>query len=163
VAKTVELQKLPTSVIVAKLGLQPDGRVHKWFTNTCALHMDKYVPFSEGTLAETVVVGGTTTSNVTTDEIIYDTPYAHYMYMGEVYVDPEYGVGAFPIKDKEGNIKGFYSRKDVKKIPSGRNIIYNDSMHSEAGPYWDKRMWTAEKDEVVKEVEEYMWRNADGL
>lgn len=161
---SAKLEMQPASVIKLKLGLENGGPVHKFFTNTCALHMDKYVPMDEGTLAETVVVNSTTTSNVTTDEIIYDTPYAHYMYEGVVYVDPVYGVAAFPIIDKEGNLQGFYSRKNVTKIPSSRQIDYSDEKHTEAGPHWDKRMWSAEKDTVVKEVEDYMWRNAkDGL
>lgn len=154
----MELKMKPTSVIKANLGLENGGRVHKFFTQTCAIHMDKYVPFNEGNLAKSVVINGITTSNVTTDEIIYDTPYAHYMYEGIVYVDPEFGIGAFPIKDKEGNLQGFFSRKGVDKVPSLRQINYSDAMHTEAGPHWDKRMWSAEKDDIVEEVEKYMWR-----
>lgn len=112
----------PTSVIKARLGLEPNGKVHKWFTNTCALHMDKYVPWDTGALAETVVVNGTTTSNVTTDTITYEQPYAKYVY--------------YDIRD-------------------GKELNYQTDVHENAGPYWDKRMWSAEKDIVVKEVQNY--------
>ena len=112
----------PTSVIKARLGLEPNGKVHKWFTNTCALHMDKYVPWDTGSLAETVVVNGTTTSNVTSDTITYEQPYAKYVYYG---------------------------------IRDGKELNYQTDVHENAGPYWDKRMWSAEKDIVVKEVQNY--------
>lgn len=68
----------PTSTIKAKLGIEPNGRVHKFFTNTCYKHMDKYVPrragSDGGTLRETV--------DIQTDSITYQTPYARYQYYG---------------------------------------------------------------------------------
>ena len=33
----------PTSVIKARLGIEPNGRVHSYFTKRCYTHMDKYV------------------------------------------------------------------------------------------------------------------------
>ena len=72
----------PTSVIKARLGLEPNGRVQKYFTNECAKAMDKFVPFDEGTLAETVIQEGVPTENVTTDTITYQTQYAKVVYYG---------------------------------------------------------------------------------
>lgn len=71
-----------TSQIKARLGLEPNGRVQKFFTNSCAKHMDKYVPMDEGTLAETVIIDGQPTRNVATDTITYTQPYARYVYYG---------------------------------------------------------------------------------
>lgn len=68
--------------IIANFGLGKNGDVHKFFTNTCALHMDKYVPYDEGTLANSVVQGGVVTSNVDVDSITYDQEYASYVYNG---------------------------------------------------------------------------------
>ena len=65
----------PTSVIKARLGLNPpDGSVQKFFTNTCAKHMDKYVPYKRGTLASYHIEGY---------YIIYDPLYARYQYEGK--------------------------------------------------------------------------------
>lgn len=64
----------PTSMIKRNLGIDPSGPFQKWFTNTCALHMDKYVPYDEGILANTVIIG--------TNTITYDQPYALYQYYG---------------------------------------------------------------------------------
>ena len=66
--------------IIANFGLGKNGDVHKFFTNACALHMDKYVPYDEGTLANSVVQGGVVTSNVDVDSITYDQEYASYVY-----------------------------------------------------------------------------------
>lgn len=64
----------PTSRIKARLGLEPNGRVQKFFTNSCYKHMDKYVPYREGNL-RTIV-------DVQADKIIYESPYARYQYNG---------------------------------------------------------------------------------
>ena len=113
----------PTSVIKARLGLNPGGKAHKFFTQTCAIHMDKYTPFRTGTLATTVINGGKTTANVKTDKIIYAQKYAIYVYKG---------------------------------TRNGKPMNYRVDKHPLAGPYWDKRMWSAEKNKVIKEVQDYI-------
>ena len=111
----------PTSVIKARLGIEPNGRVQKFFTNTCAKHMDKYVPRREGTLAETVIIDGQPTRNVTADTITYTQNYAKYVYNG------------------------------ISK--SGKPLNYTTPG---TGDHWDERMKSAEMQDVVKEVQEYI-------
>lgn len=114
----------PTSVIKANLGIEPNGKVQKFFTQTCAIHMDKYVPFDTGILAGTVVKGNVTTSNVTDDQIIYDQEYAHYVYEG------------------------------ISK--NGKPLVYHTDKHPYAGKHWDKRMVSAEMQDIVKEVQDFI-------
>ena len=64
----------PTSEIKARLGIEPNGKVQKFFTNTCYKHMDKYVPMDEGNL-RTIV-------DIRPDSITYESPYARYQYYG---------------------------------------------------------------------------------
>lgn len=64
----------PTSVIKARLGLEPNGRVQKFFTNTCYKHMDKYVPQDNGDL-RTIV-------DIQSNSITYEQEYAEYQYRG---------------------------------------------------------------------------------
>ncbi len=114
----------PTSQIKARLGIEPNGRVQKFFTATCAKKMDKYVPFDEGTLAETVIIDGQPTRNVTENTITYEMPYARYVYYG------------------------------ISK--NGKPLNYHTDKHPLAHKYWDKEMWSAEKQDVVKEVQNYV-------
>lgn len=109
------LKMQPTSVIKANLGIEPNGRVHKFFTATCRRYMDKYVPMDTGILAGNVTL--------TANSITYEQPYAHYQYMG------------------------------ISK--SGKPLNYSPDKHPLAGSQWDKRMWTAEGQQVVQEVQNH--------
>ena len=57
--------------IKSKLDLD---KAQKFFTNTCMVHLDKYLSYDTGTLADTVVS--------TENQIIYDQEYASYVYYG---------------------------------------------------------------------------------
>jgi len=105
----------PTSQIKARLGIEPNGRVQKFFTNTCYKHMDKYVPKDEGNL-RTIV-------DIQPDSITYESPYAKYQYYG--------------------------MRED------GSHVVKNYTTPG-TGTYWDKRMVSAEMQDVVKEVQDYV-------
>lgn len=72
----------PTNKIIVNLGLEKNGQVHKFFTQECARRMERFVPYREGTLSETVIINGQPTSNVLDDKIIYDQEYAKYVYYG---------------------------------------------------------------------------------
>lgn len=105
----------PISQIKAELGIEPNGRVQKFFTNTCYKHMDKYVPMDKGDL-RTIV-------DIQPDSITYESPYAKYQYHG-IRED-----GTHPVQH--------YTTPGT-------------------GPYWDKRMVSAEMKNVVKEVQDYV-------
>lgn len=66
----------PISKIKADLGINVNGKVQKFFTNSCYNHMDKYVPKDTGNL-RTIV-------NIENDSITYESPYAHAQYIGEI-------------------------------------------------------------------------------
>ena len=68
----VELE--PISVIHTQIGVDPDGKVTRFFTETCYKAMDKYVPKDFGTLRTVVTVGK--------NFITYEMPYAEYQYKG---------------------------------------------------------------------------------
>lgn len=69
----------PTSVIKARLGIEPNGRVQKFFTSTCYKHMDKYVPMSNLPSAGNL----RTIVDIESDSITYESPYASYQYYGK--------------------------------------------------------------------------------
>lgn len=106
----------PTSVIKAELGIEPNGKAQKFFAMSCYKHMDKYVPYDTGNLSLIV--------DVMPNRIIYESPYAHYIYEG------------------------------VSK--SGKPLNYKKDKHPFATKQWDKKMWSAEKDDITKEVADYI-------
>lgn len=130
----MSLKLQPTSVIKANLGLTESGVVQKYFQNTCYRYMDKYVPYDEGHLREKVDLSNP-------KYIIYNMPYAHYIYTGILYVDPV--------------TNSSWARKDVKKIPTGKTLKYHTTG---TGHHWDKLMMTAEGKDVVREVQEFFNR-----
>lgn len=116
----------PASIIKARLGIQPGGKVQSFFTDTCAKAMDKYVPMDTGSLAETVVINGQINrSNVTANTITYNQEYAKVVYYG---------------------------------IRNGKPINLHTDKHSKASHYWDKVMWSAEGQDIVRQVQNYINR-----
>lgn len=121
----------PIGTIIANLGVGDDGEVHAFFTSTCAKAMDKYVPYDNGDLAETVIKDGQPTENVTVDTITYAQPYAHYVYNG------------------------------ISK--SGKPLNYQTDKHELATHHWAEKMVTAEGEDVVRQVQNYIdWRLKNG-
>lgn len=101
----------PISVIKANLGIEPNGRVQRFFTDVCYKRMDKYVPKDVGNLRNIVTK--------TARSITYESPYAHAQYVGFT----------------KGPIRNYTT--------------------AGTGPYWDKRMWSAEGNDVVREVQKF--------
>lgn len=131
----------PVSEIKANLGIEPNGKVQAFFTNSCYKHMDKYVPMDLGNLRTNV--------DVQSDSITYESPYARYQYYGKKMVMPN-GKSAYYNPDY-----GFWSEKGEKKTLTNEDIVYHTPG---TGSYWDKRMVSAEINDVVKEVQEYISR-----
>lgn len=132
----------PISKIKANLGINLNGRVAKFFTDTCYNHMSKYVPKETGVLRTNVDKGA--------DYITYKSPHARYHYRGKKMV-MENGKSAYYSSDY-----GFWSAKGKPKILTNEDLVYHTAG---TGPYWDKRMVSAEMQEVTKEVQEYVYGN----
>lgn len=67
----------PVNVIKLDLGIDAGGKVQKFFTDTCAIYMDKYIPMDTGNLRDNITKGAT--------YITYESPYAHAQYVGMVH------------------------------------------------------------------------------
>ena len=105
----------PISEIKVNLGINPNGRVQRFLTDTCYKHMDKYVPMKDN-LLRTVV-------DIRENTITYEMPQAHYQYVG--------------------------MRED------GSHKIKHYTTPG-TGPYWDRRMVSAEINDVVQEVQDFI-------
>ena len=133
------LIRQPDSVIIADLGLQYGGPAHAFFTEECYKAMDKYVPYEFGDLRSNV--------DVQTDKIVYESPYARYMYYGKKMVMSN-GKSAFYNPDY-----GFWSKKGEPKTLTDEDLIYHTAG---TGPYWDKVMWSAEGKDITRRVQRYV-------
>ena len=125
----------PTSVIKTQLGIQPGGRICKYAVHRCRVRMNNYVPSggSRFGLRQNV--------SETSDAVIYKSPYAHYIYEGILYVDPETGSS--------------WARKDVIKVPTSKMLKYHTPG---TGRHWDKLMLSAEKQELIDDIQRQIRR-----
>lgn len=103
----------PTSVIITKLGLEPDGSVMRFFQDTCYKAMDKFVPKDKGNLRTIVDLSNPS-------YIVYESPYARYQYYG--------------IRDDGTHEVQYYTTDGT-------------------GTYWDKKMWSARKSDIIRQVQ----------
>ena len=133
---TIKMQ--PVSVIEARLGLEPNGRVRRAFAEICKAHMDKYVPKRNGILRGSArIING--------QDILYNTSYAHYIYTGKKYV-MDNGKSSY-----YSPTYGFWSKPGVAKHDSGEPLHYRDGTS-----YWDRAMWSAEKEECLQELNNFI-------
>ena len=110
---------------IKALGLEEKGRIENLCANEILRLSDPYVPFDQGTLRDS---GHIENGN----EVVWSTPYAHYMWEGIVYEDPDLHCAGFPTEN------GWRSRKGVAKVPTDRSMEYSNG--SLRGPHWVERM-----------------------
>lgn len=125
-AKVLTVKLKSKDAILKNHNLENKGKIHAFFTATCAKYMDRYVPYRSGDLATTVIENGEPTINVKEDTITYMQPYATYQYNG-IRQD-----GTHPINEDNRT----------------------RSMHPDATSHWDNVMMSIHRTEIVKQVQE---------
>ena len=120
-----------------KRGLTTGGKVQKVVDSEVLRYCDPKVPFATGTLKNSAI----TASAVGDGLLVYATPYARYLYYGEVY-GPN-----IPIFEG-GELAGFFS--PPHKYPTGRPLTYNGA--PDRGAYWFERAMAEHKDDVIREA-----------
>ncbi len=96
---------------IRALGVEERGRlVEKCAEEILRLSGD-YVPFKDGHLLKNGVVENGR-------DVVWDEPYAHYLWEGIVYEDPDLHCAGFQTDN------GWRSKKKVKKIPTERSLKY---------------------------------------
>ena len=104
-----------------------------------------YVPFETGTLANSPW----TASEPGSGQVIYNTPYARYLYYGQVY-GPN-----IPFFDDDSEIPTYFrSPAGKKKHPTGRPLTYSQDLNPQAGPFWFDRMRGDHLEDIVEEVQD---------
>ena len=105
------------------------NKAQEFIDSECMRLMVPYTPRRNGMLEESVKLG----TVIGSGELRYLSPYARYLYSGEVY-GPN-----IPIFEGE-QLVGFFSPPGQKKHPTGREMQYDTSRHPQAGKLWFERM-----------------------
>lgn len=112
-------------------GLNQDERVVKFLRDDADRLMNPYIPMDNGILRRNK-------SYPSNHEIKYISPYAKYQYYGKLMLA------------KNGSS---WAKKGEKKVLTSRNLKYHTSG---TGPKWDKLMLQRHKNDLVKDVENYI-------
>lgn len=107
------------------LGLEERGRVQQFVANEVLRLSEPYVPMAVGNLKDS----GHVEDGI---DVVWKTPYAHYVWQGIVYEDPQLHCAGFKTDD------GWRSRKGVKKVPTDRRLEYGNGKLR--GDHWVERM-----------------------
>lgn len=122
-------------------GVGQGGHVQKAIDAAVIRECFPYLPFDEGILAGSA----NTATKIGSGEVIYDTPYARYLYYGEVY-GPN-----IPITEN-GVIVGYWSPPE--KEGTGRKLQYSTEKHPMAGSHWFDRAMADHAEDVLKEAQD---------
>ena len=99
-------------------------RFGRFVANEWGRLLTPYTPKDTGLLVQT--------KEIHPFEIHYIQPYSAYVYGGEKYVDPQYGVSGWL------GSEGWFSRPGIKKIPSGEPLEYQRN-NPYASDHWDEK------------------------
>lgn len=134
--------------MIRNFGLEETGPVQTFFTEEVRRLSDDYVPMDSGMLKNNVTISLDGTF------FTYETIYALYQWYGNLMVDPDYQVGAFPIT-QNGIQVGFFSRPNINKVldPNGRKL---NNFNGIRGPFWVDRMWADRQNEIVASVQRFV-------
>ncbi len=135
----VDLQ--PVNDVLKQAGLEDGGAVQKQIDESFLRYCDPYLPFDSGMLRDS----GITSTKIGSGQVVWDTPYAHYLYEGILYVDPYTGKGAFFDENY-----GFWSRPNTQKVPSDRELLYHGG--GLQGKKWAERMWADHGEDIIREA-----------
>lgn len=100
-----------------------------------------YVPMQSGALYNNVTIAPKT--------ITHNVPYAHYMYMGQVY-GPN-----MPIYEGD-NLAGFFSQPNRRKKPTGKSLKFSKQLHPKASAKWDKAAEPTQKPKLIQSLQSYV-------
>lgn len=123
--------------------LEKGGRVQAAIDNAVIAYSMPYCPWETGTLARSPY----TASPPGSGRVIYNTPYARYLYYGEV-MGPNIPV----FEDDSGTPTRFFSPPGQKKHLTGRNLSYKTDQNPQAGSFWFERMKADHADDILREA-----------
>ncbi len=148
---TVIVKMQPVNTILTRLGVDKNGDVQKFVTNTINNRITRYMPYRTGVLS-------TKSKHIKSPtEIEVMGPYANYQYVGKVRVNAKTGKGPALIP----GVGYRYKKWTVTKLT---NRPLNQEPHApgndRAGPNWDKRLMAAEGAQIAADVQAFVNRRS---
>lgn len=134
--------------LLAQYGLERGGRVQKVIDQTVIDYCKPYVPASPD---RTLEFSAQAATDVGSGQVIWDTPYAHYQYMGIVY-----GPNIPILEPESGVLLGFFSPPGLPKHPTDRALTYDTSQNPLAGSHWFERMKADRLNDILDEARRAM-------
>lgn len=129
---SLKLKMNDTNKILKDHGMQENGAVTKCLRDTVDRFCDPYVPMESGMLKNSK----TYPSN---HEIKYTSPYAHYMYKGQLMVGPT---------------GSSWAKKGEKKHYTSKSLKFQGA--PKRGGEWEKRMMNDRRKDVIKSVQNFI-------
>ena len=127
----VKVKMNSTNKILKDHGLDKDGRVTIYLRDTADRLMNSFVPMDNGMLRRNKAYPNN-------HSIKYNSPYAKYQYYGKLMLT------------KSGSS---WAKLGEKKVETNKKLKYHTSG---TGPKWDKLMMQRRKNDLVKDVENYI-------
>lgn len=121
--------------------LETGGKVQKLIDKLVIDYSIPYCPFDTGVLANSPY------SASTPGRVVYNTPYARYLYYGKVY-----GPNIPVYEDDSGVPTRYFSPPGRKKHPTGKDLQYKTDQNPNAGAFWVERMKADHAGDIVEEV-----------
>ncbi len=135
---TVKLKMNDTQKILLKRGLDKNGKVQKFFTETVYKESAPYTPFRSGNL------GKRANMEIGDNYLKYNSPYARYLWYGKLMVDPITRKGCFydPVSGE------MWSRPNVQKVLTDKDLEFQGA--PKRGAFWVDRMFKDKGDKIVR-------------
>lgn len=143
----IKVEMKPVDTILTRLGVDKNGDVQMQVTRIINNRITKYMPFRTGVLSTKLKRIKSPT------EIEVAAPYALYMYYGKVMVNSETGKGPAFIPGV-----GYRYRKGTVLKATERDLNYDLTKHTKAGPFWDRRMMASEAAQIAHDIQVYVNR-----
>ena len=132
--------RIEPSEMLREFGLEDGGRVQQTIDQAVIDFCRPYVPASP---ERTLEFSAQASTEIGSGLVVWNTPYAHYQYMGIVY-GPN-----IPIL-RDGILLGWFSPPGRPKHPTDRELKYDTAQNPLAGPQWFERMKADRVNDIIE-------------
>jgi hypothetical protein len=112
-------------------GIQVNGKTQRFIDQEVIRLMDPYTPQLNGVLIKSATLG----TKIGSGDIKQNAPYARYQYYGKLMVS---------------SVTGSAWSHGESKVLTDKDLQYNKSKNSQAGPFWFERMKADKKEQILR-------------